>query len=86
MIWISAGRLKEVPEEAEASPVLPETIVEVLSAATTEGELAEKRELYLDEGAQEVWTCAEDGPITFCDEDGKSNRSVIIPSFPEQVD
>ncbi len=86
VVWISADRLEQIPEDAEASPVLPEIVIEVLSEANIEAELAEKRELYLDEGAEEVWTCAEDGTMTFYNEDGPINRSAIISSFPDQVD
>jgi Uma2 family endonuclease len=86
VIWISDDRLADVPEEAEASPVLPEIIVEVLAEGNTEEELAEKRDLYLEEGAKEVWTCAEDGTITFYDQSGEIEHSTLTTRFPAQVD
>lgn len=86
VVWISDQRLARVPEEAEASPVMPEVVVEVLSEGNTEAEIAEKRRLYLDEGAKEVWTCAEDGKMRFFDEDGEIERSTLVSSFPAQVD
>jgi Uma2 family endonuclease len=54
VVWISEDRLEQLPEEAEASPILPEIVVEVLSEENTETVLAEKQDLYFDEGAREV--------------------------------
>lgn len=87
MIWISEERLSKMPDDVEASPVMPEiVVVEVLSKGNTAAEMAEKRQLYFDEGATEVWTCAEDGTMTFYHGDGEIDRSGLIPSFPTNVD
>ena len=86
VVWISAEQLAEMPDDAEASPVMPEVVVEVLSEGNTDADIAEKRQLYLDEGAQEVWTCAEDGTMTFYDETGVIEASAVISSFPGQVE
>jgi len=86
VVWISNERLAEMPDEAEASPVMPEVIIEVLSSENTDAEIAQKRQLYLDEGAREVWTCAEDGAMTFYDETGSIESSAVIPSFPNQIE
>ncbi len=86
VVWVSDDRFHQVPEEAEASPVMPEIVVEVLSEGNTEAEIAEKRRLYLDEGAEEVWTCAPDGTMTFYDASGPHDASTLVPSFPAQVD
>jgi len=86
VVWISDGRLAEMPDDVEASPVMPEVVVEALSEGNTDAEMVEKRQLYLDEGAQEVWTCAEDGIISFYDETGTIEASAVIPSFPNQIE
>lgn len=86
VVWISEDRLEQLPADAEASPILPEIVVEVLSEGNTESALIEKRDLYLDEGAREVWTCAGDGTITFYDDNGKIDRSSLMPTFPNQID
>ena len=86
VVWVSEERLAEMPDDAEASPVMPEVVVEVLSEDNTDAEIAEKRQLYLDEGAQEVWTCAADGTMSFYDETGAMEASAVIPSFPNQVE
>lgn len=86
VVWMSDERLAEMPDDAEASPVMPEVVVEVLSEGNTDAEIAEKRQLYLDEGAVEVWTCAEDGTMTFFDETGTIERSSVLPPFPSEVE
>jgi hypothetical protein len=86
VVWMSEERLVEMPDDAEASPVMPEVVVEVLSEGNTDAEIAEKRQLYLDEGAQEVWTCAGDGTMTFHDETGTIESSAVVPSFPREVE
>ena len=85
VIWIEEDRLARIPDDAEASPVVPDLVVEVLSESNTESEIAEKRRLYLDEGAQEVWTCGPDGPMTFYDEEGERKASALVPSFPNTL-
>jgi Uma2 family endonuclease len=86
VVWISKERLAEMPDDAEASPVMPEVVVEVLSEGNTDAELAAKRQLYFDEGAVEVWTCAADGTMTFHDETGAIEASAVVPSFPREVE
>lgn len=85
VVWMSRDRFAEVPRDAGASPVMPELCVEVLSEGNTEAEIAEKRRLYLREGAREVWTCDETGAITFYDADGRRDDSALAPSAPASV-
>lgn len=86
VVWLSAERLARVPEDAEASPVVPDLVVEGLPEGNTESEIAEKCRLYLDEGAREVWTCAPDDTLSFYDADGARDGSALVPSFPSTVD
>ena len=86
VIWIEEDRLARIPDDAEASPVVPDLVVEVLSESNTESEIAEKRRLYFDEGAREVWTCGPDGTLSFYDADGARDGSALVPSFPSTVD
>ncbi|PSQ68309.1 MAG: hypothetical protein BRD26_08585 [Bacteroidetes bacterium QH_1_64_81] len=86
VIWISDERLADMPEGAEASPVMPEVVIEVLSEGNTEAEIVEKRQLYLGEGAEEVWTCDVDGTMQFYDADGALDHSALVPSFPTQAE
>ena len=84
--WMSTERDASIPEDVEPTPVAPEICVEIRSSSNTEEEMSEKRQLYLDAGAEEVWICDEDGEMTFYDEEGEIESSHRVPSFPAQVD
>ena len=43
----------------------PEICVEIVSPSNSRSEINEKRALYFDAGAAEVWVCALDGSISF---------------------
>ena len=83
---MSTERDASIPEEVEPTPVAPQICVEVRSPTNTDAEIDEKRQLYLDAGAEEVWILDEDGRITFYDADGEIERSHRVPSFPSQVE
>lgn len=85
VVWISEERLKQMPEGAESCPVAPEICVEVLSYSNTRGEIEEKRNLYLEQGALEVWTCDMKGRMRFFDRGGEREASALAPSFPSQI-
>jgi Uma2 family endonuclease len=85
VVWISDERTQQIPEDAEASPIMPELVVEVLSATNTDAEVAEKRALYVAEGAREVWLIGEDGTVRFFDAEGPMDASGLAPSFPGEV-
>jgi len=82
--WFSAERLRVV-EEAFDSPVAPEICVEVLSPGNTQGEMIEKRRLYFEAGAEEVWLCDIDGRMRFFAPSGEVTTSRRAPSFPDRV-
>jgi len=84
--WMSAERWVQIPDGAEASPVMPELCVEVLSDSNTDAEMAAKRRLYFDGGAEEVWTCTLDGDMRFYTPDGKQSASALAPSFPASIE
>lgn len=86
VVWISAARRQQIPDDAEASPVMPELCIEVLSGSNTDAEMAAKRQLYFAEGADEVWTCDPDGQIRFFDADGERSSSALAPSFPASIE
>ena len=86
VVWISDERLQQMPEGAEACPVAPEICVEVLSYSNTKGEIEEKRNLYFEQGALEVWTCDMMGRMRFFDHSGERSASGLAPSFPVRID
>jgi Uma2 family endonuclease len=83
--WMSSERFAGIDTEAEPTPIAPELCVEVVSASNTEEEMAEKRVLYFDAGAEEVWIVEEDGAVSFYDEAGSLNASSLVPDFPRQL-
>lgn len=82
--WLSTGFLKE---HGDATPfeVAPEVCVEVISPSNSRAELEEKRQLYFDAGAQEVWFCNDDGTMEFFTPAGDAANSLLAPSFPASI-
>lgn len=83
--WISPQRLAIVKQEVECS-IAPEICIEVLSESNTAEEMAEKRSLYLDRGAKEVWICNQQGDISCYDMNGLLEQSVLVPTFPRKIE
>ncbi len=81
--WASPQRLEHIRYETECS-VAPEICVEVLSDSNTDEGIAEKRQLYFENGAHEVWTCTQDGDMSFHNSSGKLESSVLVPGFPKK--
>jgi len=82
--WLSEERFARVRDESACS-VAPEICVEIMSASNTEGEMRDKRALYLEAGASEVWICGEDGALRFFDQAGERQTSALIPNLPGQI-
>jgi len=90
VVWCSKERWEIIKEETEAS-IAPEICIEVLSASNTEEEhfpeeLQEKRELYFEQEAQEVWFCDEEGVMSFYTPQGPLDNSEIVKDFPEKIE
>jgi Uma2 family endonuclease len=83
--WFSPPRWERV-KEALATPIAPEICVEVRSPSTTDAEMAAKRALYVEAGAEEVWICDEDGTMHFFDAEGEMEASRRAPDFPARVE
>jgi Uma2 family endonuclease len=62
--WISMER-REAQRGQKAFTTAPEICVEVLSPSNTRNEIEEKKSLYFESGAEEVWICGLDGTIDF---------------------
>ena len=83
--WISPVYFAEL--EAKKPLVLeraPEICVEVLSPSNSKPEMEEKRALYFEAGAHEVWICGRDGKLEFYTPD-LSAASRLCPLFPGQL-
>ena len=55
VVWASKKTLKAYDNEVSHWSSAPEVCVEVMCPSNTEAEIEEKRALYLESGAQEVW-------------------------------
>jgi Uma2 family endonuclease len=66
----------------------PEICVEVLSPSNTDAEIEEKKSLYFEEGAQEVWLVSEGGKVSFFERDlaiDSKPSSAICSNFPSKI-
>jgi len=85
VVWASQERLERIRYETECS-VAPEICVEVLSDSNTDEEMDEKKQLYFENGAQEVWICTQNGDISFHSSGGELKSSVLVPGFPKSIE
>lgn len=86
VVWLSEDRWNQIPEDAEASPVMPELCVDVRSEGNADAEMEEKTHLYPEEGAKEVWICDEDGGIRFFGAEGERSGSALAPDVPAAIE
>jgi len=82
--WASMDVIEQIKDETDAS-IAPEVCVEVVSMSNTNKEMNDKRELYFEKGAIEVWVCDEYGEIRFYDKTGKIDQSQMFPNFPAKI-
>ena len=82
--WASDARWAIIEDEFDVS-VAPEICVEVLSPGNTNSELEDKRQLYFDAGAEEVWVSDGYGNMSFFNSTEKLPQSILVPTFPQQV-
>ena len=83
--WVSAVYAQEL--ETKEPLVLeraPEICVEGLSLPNSKPEMEEKRALYFEAGAREVWLCGRDGKMEFYTPD-LAAASRLCPLFPGQL-
>jgi Uma2 family endonuclease len=83
--WVSREIYKIIKDEDEC-PVAPEVCIEVLSSTNTEDEIEEKKMLYFEKGAKEVWLCNRSGNVEYFDQGGKLAQSAFFPNFPQKID
>lgn len=83
--WISDTRFAIVKQETECS-IAPEICIEVVSSSNSRQEMHEKRVLYFEAGAEEVWVCDDAGRVVFYDKDGELISSKRAPGFPAKID
>lgn len=82
--WTSAERFEQIKNDTECS-IAPEICIEVLSASNSDQEMNEKKALYFENGAIEVWICDEHGNVRFFNRQKESERSILAPQFPVKI-
>ncbi len=84
--WISRERRRANRQRGQPSFfVAPEICIEILSPSNSRREIEEKKRLYLEAGALEVWTCGRDGTMKFSDATGPLPASKLCPAFPARI-
>ncbi len=83
--WISPERYRQVKHEIAYSSA-PELCIEVISASNSKQEMLEKKDLYFEIGAIEVWLCSPEGEISFYDRSGELATSRLLPDFPLRIE
>ncbi|MBB5036630.1 Uma2 family endonuclease [Prosthecobacter dejongeii] len=85
--WVSKKRLLKIGGRTALSGA-PEICVEVISPANTRGEIEEKRRLYFEAGAKEVWICDKKGKMIFFLKEAAevaAKTSKLCPEMPKTV-
>lgn len=84
LIWTSPERKADMEATGDPTTQAPELCVEVMSETNTPEEMTEKRRLYREAGAKEVWIVDPEEHVQFFDEEERQ-RSTLLPKFPEQL-
>jgi len=85
--WISRER-RQAQKGQKLLTLAPEICVEVLSPSNTRAEIDEKKRLYFEAGAEEVWICGLDGTMRFFlrATPNELNDSALCPAFPKRIE
>lgn len=81
VIW---GSTEFFDEHGYTTPYLkaPQLCIEVLSPSNSRQEMTEKVQLYLAQGALEVWLVDPDGTVRFYTQQGQQHQSAIVKALP----
>ena len=71
----------------EEDGIAPQVVFEILSPGNTPAEIREKKALYLDAGAKEVWLCQQTGAMSFFGRETEQalKASKLCPRFPKHI-
>jgi Uma2 family endonuclease len=84
VVWISHNRVAEGLRR-DVLTIAPEICVEVLSPGNTRAEIEDKKRLYFEAGADEVWIASTEGEIAFFNGEGELDGSGLCPEFPARM-
>ncbi len=82
--WFTAEQARIISAEDICSTA-PTICVEITSKSNYQRELNEKKALYFEAGAKEVWICDRTGKMIFHTPDGQVNVSPLCPNFPTVI-
>lgn len=85
VVWCSEALWNQVKFQTE-STIAPEICIELLSPTNTDQEMEEKKRLYFDQGAKEVWICNEQGELQFFNDHHSLKQSYEVPEFPQYIE
>ena len=85
VVWCSGDFLAKNGYETPYQEA-PEVCVEIVSRSNSKREMTEKRKLYFERGACEVWLCHENGKVEFYDRKGEIAKSDIFLQFPKEIE
>ena len=83
--WISFERWEQVKHEADAA-LSPEICVDVILAHYSERDVMQRKVLYFEAGAEEVWLCSENGEMRFFNAEHELIHSECVPDFPLKIE
>jgi len=84
VVWCTAARRDEMEETGDPPTLAPEVCIEVMSESNDWDEMYEKRSLYREAGAEEVWIVTEEKSIRFFT-DEERDTSDVIPGVPNRL-
>lgn len=64
----------------------PEICVEIVSLSNSKRGMNEKKKLYFERGAREVWLCYENGKLEFYNQKKEIEQSTLFQNFPKQIE
>ena len=82
--WFTAEQARIIAAEDVCSKA-PMICVEIASKSNYQRELNEKKTLYFEAGAKEVWFCDMAGNMIFHTSEGQVATSPLCPNFPAVV-
>nr|VFJ45557.1 MAG: Putative restriction endonuclease [Candidatus Kentron sp. FM]VFJ45643.1 MAG: Putative restriction endonuclease [Candidatus Kentron sp. FM]VFK06819.1 MAG: Putative restriction endonuclease [Candidatus Kentron sp. FM] len=83
--WASKATYQAIRGRS-ACQIAPELCIEVLSDSNTPEEIEEKKALYFEQGAVEVWLCTQEGEIEHFGREGAITTSFLFPDFRKKMD
>ena len=84
--WLAPERTENIPRLTLFERA-PDICVEILSPSNSAAEIDQKRALYFDAGAAEVWICNLDGSMSFfvAPHHQQTPASVLCRAFPDRI-